>query len=295
MESTARPPFARPGADDPYLARARRARPHLRRRHRDRTSSCRTCTPTTSAAPPSKGATRCSSLHRPDAVERLHRSFLDVGVDVIETNTFGAFSVVLAEYGIAERAHELADGVGVARATRRRRVRDARLAALRRGLDGPGHQVPHAGPDHLRRPVGELRGDGLRRCSKAASTCSWSRRSTTCSRARPPSRRATGPWSRHGRVVPIQAQVTIELTGRMLPGTEIGAAITALAPTGRGRPRTQLRDRTGRDVRAAAPAQRVRADAAVVPAQRRPAQRGRRQDALRPDARTPSPSTWRSS
>jgi 5-methyltetrahydrofolate--homocysteine methyltransferase len=37
---------------------------------------------------------------------------------------------------------------------------------------------------------------------------------------------------RLGRVVPIQAQVTIELTGRMLPGTEIGAAITALNPLG---------------------------------------------------------------
>ena len=38
--------------------------------------------------------------------------------------------------------------------------------------------------------------------------------------------------ARHGRVVPIQAQVTIELTGRMLPGTEIGAALAALSPLG---------------------------------------------------------------
>jgi 5-methyltetrahydrofolate--homocysteine methyltransferase len=38
--------------------------------------------------------------------------------------------------------------------------------------------------------------------------------------------------ARHGRVVPIQVQVTIELTGRMLPGTEIGAAIAALTPLG---------------------------------------------------------------
>ena len=38
--------------------------------------------------------------------------------------------------------------------------------------------------------------------------------------------------ARHGRIVPIQAQVTIELTGRMLPGTEIGAAITAISPLG---------------------------------------------------------------
>jgi 5-methyltetrahydrofolate--homocysteine methyltransferase len=38
--------------------------------------------------------------------------------------------------------------------------------------------------------------------------------------------------ARHGRIVPIQVQVTIELTGRMLPGTEIGAAIAALSPLG---------------------------------------------------------------
>ena len=41
-------------------------------------------------------------------------------------------------------------------------------------------------------------------------------------------RRAAGRWRAHGREVPIQVQVTIELTGRMLPGTEIGAALCAL-------------------------------------------------------------------
>src|SRR5207302_5482872 len=44
---------------------------------------------------------------RPDVVADLHRSFFEVGVDVVETDTFGAFSVVLAEYDIADRAHEL--------------------------------------------------------------------------------------------------------------------------------------------------------------------------------------------
>ena len=39
-----------------------------------------------------------------------------------------------------------------------------------------------------------------------------------------------GPWPRQGREVPIQVQVTIELTGRMLPGTEIGAALAAIDP-----------------------------------------------------------------
>ena len=39
----------------------------------------------------------------PEAVERVHRDFLEAGADIIETNTFGATSVVLAEYDIAHR------------------------------------------------------------------------------------------------------------------------------------------------------------------------------------------------
>ena len=80
--------------------------------------------------------------------------------------------------------------------------------------------------------------------------------------------------ARHGRVVPIQVQVTIELTGRMLPGTEIGAAIASLSPLGHRRARPQLRDRSGRDVRATAHSLRQRSSPSLVHAQRRTAQRG---------------------
>ena len=44
---------------------------------------------------------------RPDRIRELHRSFLAAGADIIETNTFGATSVVLAEYGLQQDAHEL--------------------------------------------------------------------------------------------------------------------------------------------------------------------------------------------
>src|ERR1039457_4078790 len=54
-----------------------------------------------------EGCYEMLALPAPNLVEQLHRSFLDVGVDVIETNTFGAFSVVLAEYQIADRAAEI--------------------------------------------------------------------------------------------------------------------------------------------------------------------------------------------
>jgi 5-methyltetrahydrofolate--homocysteine methyltransferase len=46
-------------------------------------------------------------LTRPDRIRALHRSFLEAGADIVETDTFGASAVVLAEYGLAERAREL--------------------------------------------------------------------------------------------------------------------------------------------------------------------------------------------
>src|SRR5579872_5354761 len=45
---------------------------------------------------------------RPDVVADLHRSFLDVGVDVVETDSFGSLPWVLAEYGLEARTRELA-------------------------------------------------------------------------------------------------------------------------------------------------------------------------------------------
>src|SRR5215472_4574478 len=44
---------------------------------------------------------------RPDKILELHRSFLTAGADIIETNTFGATSIVLAEYGLDRDAREL--------------------------------------------------------------------------------------------------------------------------------------------------------------------------------------------
>src|SRR3954452_24860370 len=52
----------------------------------------------------------------PDVIEDLHRSFFEVGVDVVETDTFGGSSVVLAEYGLADRARAMnRTAAGIAR------------------------------------------------------------------------------------------------------------------------------------------------------------------------------------
>ena len=57
-----------------------------------------------------QGHENCSeilNLTRPDAVADIHRSFLEVGCDAIETNTFGANRVVLAEFGLANRTYDI--------------------------------------------------------------------------------------------------------------------------------------------------------------------------------------------
>ncbi len=57
--------------------------------------------------PEREGCNEALVLERPDAVRRLHRRYLEAGCDVVETNTFGATALVLAEYGLEARAREI--------------------------------------------------------------------------------------------------------------------------------------------------------------------------------------------
>ena len=164
---------------------------------------------------------------RPDVVQDLHRSFLDVGVDVIETDSFGAFPVVLAEYGIAERAAELA----------RRSAELAREVA--RGYSTPDHSrfvAGSIGPGTKFPSLGQITFADLRDAYLVEATAlleggvdlllvetafdllGAKAALAACRRA----------MVATGITVPLQVQVTIEVTGRMLPGTEIAAALCAL-------------------------------------------------------------------
>ncbi len=58
------------------------------------------------------GCNEILNVTRPDVIAQLHAGYFEVGADVAETNTFGAFAVPLAEYGIADRAYELAHAAG---------------------------------------------------------------------------------------------------------------------------------------------------------------------------------------
>jgi len=230
MATSPHPPFARPSASDPYLA-ALAERVLIYDGATGTNLQLQDLSVDDFGGPAFEGCNEILTITRPDAIETLHRSFLDVGVDVIETDSFGTFSVVLAEYGIAERTHELA----LASAQIARRVADdysspgaPRFVA---GSMGPGTKFPTLGQisyDDLSASYEELAyallegGVDLLLVETMFDLLSGKAAIAACHRA----------MARHGRIVPVQAQVTIELTGRMLPGTEIGAAIVALAPLG---------------------------------------------------------------
>src|SRR6266498_271895 len=63
-----------------------------------------------------EGCNEILNVTRPDVVRSVHDAYLEVGVDCVETNTFGANLGNLAEYDIAERIGELAEaGARIAR------------------------------------------------------------------------------------------------------------------------------------------------------------------------------------
>ncbi len=178
-----------------------------------------------------EGCNEVLSASCPDAVRRVHDEFLAAGADVVETNTFGGVQVVLAEYGIEARAHELA----LRSAELAREVASAHSTPDRPrfvcGSIGPGTKLPslgHIGYRDLRDAflplaVGLVEGgvDIL-----IVETCQDILQAKAALDA------ARQAVSRGGREVPVMASVTIEATGTMLVGTDIAAAAAALLPLG---------------------------------------------------------------
>ena len=177
--------------------------------------------------PALEGCNEMLSITRPDVIQDLHRSFLEVGVDVVETNSFGAFPTVLAEYGISERAAEIARRSAELAVEVARDFSTADHPRFVAGSIGPGtkfptlNQISYADLRDAYQIEAEALLEGgvdLLIIETAFDLLGAKAAVAACRRA----------MRRSNRNVPLQVQVTIELTGRMLPGTEIGAALAAL-------------------------------------------------------------------
>ncbi|UOE21600.1 methionine synthase [Thermobifida halotolerans] len=178
-----------------------------------------------------EGCNEILNITRPDVVRSIHEAYLRVGVDCVETNTFGANFGNLGEYGITDRTYELAE----AGARLAREAADAHSTADQAryvlGSVGPGTKLPTLG--HA--PYALLR-DHYEQCARGlidggadailVETCQDLLQTKAAVVGARRARRAAGTDT------PVIVQVTIETTGTMLVGSEIGAALTALEPLG---------------------------------------------------------------
>ena len=230
--------------------------------------------------PDLEGCNEILSVTRPDVIADLHEAFFQVGSDVVETNSFGAFAVPLGEYGIPERAHE----ISLASARIAREVADG-YGGLVAGSMGPGTKSPSLGQIRFAelRDAYEVMARGLLEGGVDLLIIETHFDLLAAKAAVIGARRAMA--AARPRRCRIQVQVTMELTGTMLLGTEIGAALGRPRRAAARRLRPQLRHRPGRDARAPPPPVGQRPHAHLVPPQRGPAVGGRRPDALRPHAR----------
>lgn len=177
-----------------------------------------------------EGCNEILNVSAPEMVKQVHRAYLEVGVDGIETNTFGANFGNLAEYGIEDRIYELA----YAGAKLAREVANEFSNLHPRwvfGSIGPGTKLPTLG--HT--TYATLR-DAYQECARGlidgGSDALLVETSQDLLQTKAAINGCRAAIDKSGRDLILIAQVTVETTGTMLLGSEIGAALTALEPLG---------------------------------------------------------------
>ena len=175
-----------------------------------------------------EGCNEILNVSRPEMVKEVHRAYLQVGVDGIETNTFGANFGNLAEYGIEDRIYELA----FAGAKLAREVADEFSDKDNKwvfGSIGPGTKLPTLG--HA--PYEQLR-DAYRECAQGlidgGADALLVETSQDLLQTKAAINGCRDALNSSKKDLLLIAQVTVETTGTMLLGSEIGAALTALEP-----------------------------------------------------------------
>ena len=178
-----------------------------------------------------EGCNEILNVTRPDVVEAIHAAYFEAGADAVETNTFGANLSALGEYDIPERIAELAQaGAEIAR-----RAADAAATPERPrwvlGSVGPGTKLPSLG--HI--PFTALRDAYATQVSAMLRGGIDAVQIETCQdllQVKAAVQGARRAMTEVGRDVPVLVNVSIETSGTMLLGSEIGAALAALEPLG---------------------------------------------------------------
>src|SRR5580693_1510895 len=178
-----------------------------------------------------EGCNEILNVTRPDIVTAVHEAYLEAGADCVTTNSFGANLGNLGEYDLTDRIAELSEASArLARAAVDRWATPARPRWVL-GSVGPGTKLPTLGHTTFRelRDTYQVNAEGLLRGGADALIVETCQDLLQAKAAIIGCKRAAAQLAPDSLVI---AQVTIETTGAMLLGTEIGAALTALEPLG---------------------------------------------------------------
>ncbi|HUJ94525.1 MAG TPA: methionine synthase [Terriglobales bacterium] len=176
-----------------------------------------------------EGCNELLVLSRPDIIKDIHAAFYGVGCDVVETNTFGATRVVLAEYELQDKVAE----INLAAAKIAREV--AQQFATK---DKPRYVAGSIGPTTKLPSLGHITFDNMAAGYEEQALALIAggvdvlliETSQDLLQAKAALAGVFDAMQRAGKRLPVTVQVTLEATGTMLLGTEIGAALTSLEP-----------------------------------------------------------------
>lgn len=179
-----------------------------------------------------EGCNEILNVTRPDIVRSVHEEYFAVGVDCVETNTFGTNFAALAEYDIPERVFELSEaGARIAREVADEFTVSTGQQRWVLGSMGPGTKLPTLGHvDYVTlRDAYQRNAEGMIAGGADALLVETTQDLLQTKAAILGARRALATT---GTNLPVICSVTVETTGTMLLGSEIGAALTALEPLG---------------------------------------------------------------
>ena len=174
-----------------------------------------------------EGCNELLVLSRPDVIRQLHASFFEVGSDIVETNSFGSSSIVLAEYDLQAKTREL--NIAAAKLAKEVAAQFATPGHPRfvAGSIGPTTKLPSLGhitydamAESYREQIEALLEGGVDLLLIETSQDLLQAKITLAA--------CEDAMRKVGRRVPVQMQVTLEATGTMLLGSEIGAALATL-------------------------------------------------------------------
>ena len=176
-----------------------------------------------------EGCNELLVLSRPDIIKDIHAAFYGVGCDVVETNTFGATRVVLAEYELQDKVAE----INLAAAKIAREV--AQQFATK---DKPRYVAGSIGPTTKLPSLGHITFDNMAAGYEEQALALIAggvdvlliETSQDLLQAKAALAGVFDAMQRAGKRLPVTVQVTLEAKATMLLGTEIGAALTSLEP-----------------------------------------------------------------